>query len=267
VVVNLDTYSNEVDASIREDPYAVWAFGDQNLFQNCAFSGKDSSDTVQINGGLCLGGRDSRATACRYLDCDTPARTISITGAVTDGIHFDRMGIRDSLQTYAVSNDNDAVFTRVDIADGTSITQAMAGTQKDGEDARFEYSRKVHGSLNQSSFNSGRELSISDDSVASLEFDGTTYGILVVGSPTALSGPGMVAFRVGSSNYTSLLTTNTAMEVTTGILAGTTGTDTKLTISTHTDNKIYIENRTGALRVYNVVLLSVDDGGKLLAAQ
>jgi len=35
-------------------------------------------------------------------------------------------------------------------------------------------------------------------------------------------------------------------ETTTGVLTGTTGTDGKMTVSVHSDNNIYIENRTGA---------------------
>lgn len=46
-------------------------------------------------------------------------------------------------------------------------------------------------------------------------------------------------------------------EVTTGALAGTTGTDAKVTLSAHTDGKIYLENRSGASRDFTVLLTPV----------
>jgi len=44
------------------------------------------------------------------------------------------------------------------------------------------------------------------------------------------------------------------IEVTTGILSGTTGTDGKFTISAHTDGKIYFENRRGSTRGFTYTL-------------
>ena len=38
---------------------------------------------------------------------------------------------------------------------------------------------------------------------------------------------------------------HSSIETRTGVLSGTTGTDGKITISAHTDGKIYIENRLG----------------------
>lgn len=267
VVINWESNSNEVDATLREDDYSAWAFGDQNLFLNCAFSGKDSSDVVQQNSGLCLGGRDSKASACRYLDCNVAARVRFITGAVTTGITFDRMGIRASLANYAVTADTGATYTRVDIVDTTSVTVALETTQQTGEDVRYLTEHTVHGALNQSSFKSGRELSIADNAVVTIEFEAATYGILVINGNTVNAGPGIVAFKVGTSPYASLLTTSSTLEVSTGALTGTTGVDTKLTVSAHTDNRIYIENRTSSARIYTLTLLSIDNVGGLLPAE
>jgi len=52
-----------------------------------------------------------------------------------------------------------------------------------------------------------------------------------------------------------ILTGGASTEVTTGALAGTTGSDEKFTISCHTDGKIYLENRTGATRTPTVLLM------------
>ncbi len=73
-------------------------------------------------------------------------------------------------------------------------------------------------------------------------------GGVTVGSGAVLfdadsSSPAISIAYQGSGNY---------IEVTTGILSGTTGTDAKLTISTHTDGKIYIENRMGYTNNINI---------------
>lgn len=47
-----------------------------------------------------------------------------------------------------------------------------------------------------------------------------------------------------------------AFEVTTGALTGTTGTDDHFTVSTHTDGKIYIENRAGGTVTFSWALLT-----------
>lgn len=58
-----------------------------------------------------------------------------------------------------------------------------------------------------------------------------------------VTGPNMVSIVAGSG-----------CAVTTGALTGTTGTDTKVTLSAHTDGKIYIENRSGASENFQFIL-------------
>lgn len=71
------------------------------------------------------------------------------------------------------------------------------------------------------------------------------HGILeFASSSSALSN--FVRYRVGASPQTALFLATANQAVTTGALTGTTGTDTNLTVSAHTDGKLYIENRRGA---------------------
>jgi len=51
---------------------------------------------------------------------------------------------------------------------------------------------------------------------------------------------------ISPTAYCSLLTGTTTVEIRTGDLSGTTGTDGKFIISAHTNGKIYLENRRGA---------------------
>ena len=58
---------------------------------------------------------------------------------------------------------------------------------------------------------------------------------------------GIITFRTQDDLFTKIVAqTSTIIEVTTGALTGTTGTDTKFTVSVHTDNKVYFENRFGS---------------------
>ena len=85
-----------------------------------------------------------------------------------------------------------------------------------------------------------------DDSVYS--FTPTMrYGFLLIASSSSAAPWALISYRTGSSPWTTVMALGTAVEVTTGELTGTTGTDAKVTVS-HTDGKIYIENRLNATR-------------------
>lgn len=68
-------------------------------------------------------------------------------------------------------------------------------------------------------------------------------GCLVVYRQTAAACN--ILFNGASSNW----------QATTGVLTGTTGTDTKYTISAHTDGKIYIENRRGSTQYISAMVI------------
>ena len=70
---------------------------------------------------------------------------------------------------------------------------------------------------------------------------------------------GFFACRVAASaNFCEIISAGAALEATTGALSGTTGTDTKMTVSTHTDGKVYIENRLGGTRSISYMLIAAN---------
>ncbi len=86
-------------------------------------------------------------------------------------------------------------------------------------------------------------FTVADDAAASVTAP-DTFGLISVASDD-VDGVGIMWFETAGATVLKIGgATNT--EVTTGVLAGTTGNDVKLTISAHTDGKIYIENRLGA---------------------
>jgi hypothetical protein len=86
-------------------------------------------------------------------------------------------------------------------------------------------------------------VTVADDAAVSYTAP-DTFGLISVASDD-VDGVGIMWFETAGA--TTLKVAGAAnTNVTTGVLAGTTGTDVKLTLSAHTDGKVYIENRLGA---------------------
>lgn len=268
LVLNFDSFQNDIDSALGCDyDFDTYVRGDGNELVCCAFSGKNRAGTSQDHGALAMSGRGNIARATRYLDANPPGRVVVQATGEADGNVFDSMNIRVSDTTRAVVIDDGATNTKVVVRDTTSCVAATTDAEV-GDDIQYANTRTVHGTYNVSDFRSGRELTIADDGVATYEFDTAgTHGVMVIGADVVAAGPCMVAFRVGNNEYVSLLGGDSSVVVgTTGELVGTTGTDGDLTISGHSDKKLYLENRTGGERTYTVTFLSMD-GGRLLPGQ
>ncbi len=98
-------------------------------------------------------------------------------------------------------------------------------------------------------------VSLADDT-ATL-FDGTAgiqaRGLLLISgndvSTSALlyvNTPAAIVQEMGT-------TAGSYIDLTTGVLSGTTGSDVKVTVSTHTDGNIYLENRMGTTVGFGIV--------------
>lgn len=96
----------------------------------------------------------------------------------------------------------------------------------------------------------GETQTINDDAVYSFT-PPTTAGVIVVQSRSAATTNYFMGFFVTSAggSFSPTYAIGSNVNLTTGALTGTTGTDGKLTLSVNTSNgMIYIENRTGAQR-------------------
>lgn len=97
-----------------------------------------------------------------------------------------------------------------------------------------------------------REVLVANDSVVTASLDAVTQGTGLVtiwtlqGTKAAGANGRFRARSFGSAFIENLDVDATVVNFTTGILNGTTGATGKLTISVHTDGRIYIENRLGA---------------------
>jgi len=100
-----------------------------------------------------------------------------------------------------------------------------------------------------------RHFRLTDDAATSFTPD-YTYGTLAVMYDGSIGFSGMVLFNVAAAGAECVAVGNGAnFDVATGALAGNTGNDNKVTVSTHTDGKIYIENRSGSANNFYVKLL------------
>lgn len=91
---------------------------------------------------------------------------------------------------------------------------------------------------------SGDTANVLDDAATSFTPVNLT-GILLLSTAEAACE---FRFRVGAGAAIAIATANpiSFWAATTGVLSGTTGADTAITVSAHTDGKIYIENRRGS---------------------
>lgn len=106
------------------------------------------------------------------------------------------------------------------------------------------------------SIRSGATGSIADDGVYSFTAPHDTGRLELIGaSSSGISAYFAVVDYETSTPWTRAVTVGTDVNVTTGVLAGTTGSDAKVTISAHSDGKIYIENRSGGAGGWRWVII------------
>lgn len=103
--------------------------------------------------------------------------------------------------------------------------------------------------------------SLADDAAMSFT-PPAIYGLLLLWQRNTAAGTqnrtALIHFRASATPFCVIVAQpSTDIAVATTALTGTTGTDGKLTVSANTDNKIYIENRTGAAVYLGYQLLSI----------
>jgi hypothetical protein len=101
-------------------------------------------------------------------------------------------------------------------------------------------------------------INLADDKAGYFQWDGITKGIFLISGNTSAAQSALVAFRCGDgSAFITGMAVGANVNTTTGQLTGTTGTDTRFTISADTaTNRIYIENRLGGTYGYTASFTS-----------
>jgi hypothetical protein len=94
----------------------------------------------------------------------------------------------------------------------------------------------------------GEILSVADDTAVNVNIGELTGATLSVGLKLNLLSHGLIALETEGTAATSIIAGGASLEVTTGVLSGTTGTDGVLTVSVSDAGILYFENRTGVTR-------------------
>jgi hypothetical protein len=260
--INLDIGLNASDEAVRYQPYQVYANGNGIVFDLCGFGSEgDASPT----GSLYAAGRSIHARNCRWIDASSPAIMLASPswttnrGFALDGGIVVAATAFDPFLDWADSTVR-GVYARMAEQSASLITNFVTPGKTLPPDSDIMYAGKRHTRLQAAGFRSGDAIPVNDDTAASIEFDGDAKGVAVIsGSTGGLRGT-TVHFRVGATNHATLISSSANVVATTGELTGTTGTDGNLTISAHTDRKLYIENRRGQNGTYTVTFLSLVDG-------
>lgn len=264
---NNDIFRNALAAGVRVDTTQVWIFAENSNIELNAFGGYNGSDTPTTR-GVDVAGRILRVVNNRYINVLTNAVFIHQESALTTiDVLVEGLKVTGSNQVAlnpAISSDSGVIGVRARNKNEENITGLFSRTARLDSDVYYDSIHSSFDSYVAADYKSlASTLSLADDAASSWEFGGTAQGILILSGNVSSAGIAVAWFRVGTSPAVSILSSaGPTVTGTTGALTGTTGTDTHLTISAHTDNKLYIENRTAASRTYQAAFLSMQ-GSKI----
>jgi hypothetical protein len=101
------------------------------------------------------------------------------------------------------------------------------------------------------------EVDLADDAATSITLpgSGTARAFLVAIASDTNTAAGLVHMRVTNVAVNEIAVGST-LSATTGALTGTTGVDGEVTVSVHSDGKLYVENRSGSARRVGLTIMS-----------
>ena len=82
-----------------------------------------------------------------------------------------------------------------------------------------------------------------------------TLGMILIAPNFFPDASGIATYRAAGSGFCQALAAGANFNTTTGVLTGTTGANGKVTISAHTDGKIYIEQRRASEIAFRITFL------------
>lgn len=265
---NLDTFGNGVDTSIMyasadSEDYTVWIFGENCSIVDSAIDGKQGPSplTDEILGGVWIAGRENTLRDVRFIQCKQPIYWGHVTAQPSSGLTVDGVRVVNASLTHDFLVEMESVNStglRVTLDNYENINNTfdpLVGT--DTVDAVVQYGARYE---NLSAItHTDTTITLADDAVHTIPLRnvsasaGAQARLTFIPSSITI-GYGEFHMRLGgASPLATRLSTDTNLEGATGALTGTTGTDTKITISCDADT-IYIENRRGYPITFNYQL-------------
>lgn len=110
--------------------------------------------------------------------------------------------------------------------------------------------------VDSGAFGSGSSTAIADDGVYSFT-PPVSNGVIILRNNNSQNARGCIAsFDTATPFVAAYGYQGSVIEFGTGVHTGTTGTDTKITLSAHTDGKLYLENRSGGTQTLHWTILA-----------
>lgn len=247
---NFEADGNAQTGGARHTADQVYCVGDNHEFNFSAFGGLNET------GAMFLQGKDFYINRPRFIQVTSPAVTVGHSSSFTSvGIVIDRPRVvasatQNPMIDVAAGATN--VEVRVDNIGGISTPMTPNVTRNV---VAFNNRENVQKNFQANTFVSFQFV-MEDDTATHLQFSGLSTGMAVFSSDSLDRG-GLVSFRAGSSPFCNKGAGSAALVATTGVLTGTTGVDGNVTVATHTDNRLYIENRIGSTRTISVTLMNI----------
>jgi Pectate lyase superfamily protein len=283
-VHNFETFYNCITPSICVDaanPANAFISGENLAFYACAFDGRSEYPSIaDTHSCITVRGNNIEFQVIRFIDGNPyAARVVGHPGlsSLSRGIEFDQVYIQNDYQSAgfynpAVYYSTDVRSIRVIGALPSSIITKLSSrtTGSTWEEVFDDVRRSTRDTMSQlvGAIRSSDEVTLNDDQAGYITFGAATKGTLVLSGNLLAAGNALVVFRCGDANaFVSVLSSSgPTVTGTTGTLAGTTGTDTRLTIAADTaTNRLYIENRTGSQRTYSYTFMGGSDTTELSA--
>lgn len=254
---NCDLSYNATNAAFRLGPYNIYA-NCQNLeVRQCGIGGYTTDEDVHVLEGIYCAERSPHIENNRFLSVLNHCVVLAANAHGARVIDNHITGPTPAALDPAVSVTSGCLGVYVRWGYPAWVTTAMTPAPINTGNRAEVYDISPQGFRSALNY-----FTVADDAVHTFTFTGLTEGVLVLSGNSATARCMMIGFRVGDGNaYCDLLTTATGVATTTGVLAGTTGTDGDLTISAGTASAtLYIENRRGASSNYMPTFLSLQVG-------
>jgi hypothetical protein len=273
-VDNFEAYRCANTSGVRNNNHNVYFVAENSVFAYSAAGGTNLAGTNNVTGGIYLAGYNNEIISPRLIEPDVPITVGEISGGGTDGVvidlpYVDSAVARANLVVFDAAVDN--VIIRSPRVSGFTVLTSTASNvtgywfQYD-DDISFDGDLTISRQFTAASMIAGfvrantSAVSMADDTAGYIQFNGAARGVLTISGNTSGAKAAVVHFRCGDgSAHSTVMTGSANVTGTTGALAGTTGTDGHLTIAADTaTSRLYIENRTGALRAYNYSFQAAD---------
>jgi hypothetical protein len=237
-----------------------------------------TSDTreIQFNGGNSNYTKIANGSAIRFIDHHVKYQCTVLSAAIKVDVWGSNMGRYDALPQYIPLDDgaqgvpsnvthiqsHENAYYEDFNGDKVFSVDHGAGNSK----FRFVDDKNIGGiyesELHSTFFGSTRaytptveNISLDDDTATSFT-PPESRGVILIGTVSgAAVDTGIICYKADATEGVTILVAGANVEVTTGVLTGTTGTDTKLVVSASA-GKIYIENRRGSTKSIRFTLFA-----------